>query len=45
MGNIYEVIVIGLNGENMTIDCTEEQMNAMTVVNYVASLLDNLMTY
>ncbi|CAL8376347.1 unnamed protein product [Gadus morhua 'NCC'] len=34
MGKIYQVIVIGLNGENMTIDLcnTEEQMKAMTVL-------------
>ncbi|CAL8385484.1 unnamed protein product [Arctogadus glacialis] len=34
MGDIYQVIVIGLNGENMFIDLcnTEEQMNAMTVL-------------
>ena len=34
MGKIYQVTVIGLNRENMTIDLcdTEEQMNAMTVL-------------
>uniref|UniRef100_A0A8C5BJT8 Uncharacterized protein n=1 Tax=Gadus morhua TaxID=8049 RepID=A0A8C5BJT8_GADMO len=34
MGKIYQVIVIGLNGEHMTIDLcdTEEQMKAMTVL-------------
>uniref|UniRef100_A0A8C5A977 Ubiquitin-like domain-containing protein n=1 Tax=Gadus morhua TaxID=8049 RepID=A0A8C5A977_GADMO len=34
MGKIYQVIVIGLNGENMAIDLcnTEEQMKAMTVL-------------
>ena len=34
MGKIYQVIVIGLNKENMTIDLcdTEEQMKVMTVL-------------
>ncbi|CAL8377796.1 unnamed protein product [Boreogadus saida] len=34
MGKIYQVTVIGLNRENMTIDLcdTEEQMKAMTVL-------------
>ena len=34
MGKLYQVIVIGLNGENMTINLcnTEEQMKAVTVL-------------
>ena len=34
MGKIHQVIVIGLNGENMTIDLckTEEEMKAITVL-------------
>ncbi|CAL8385416.1 unnamed protein product [Arctogadus glacialis] len=41
MGKIYQVIVSGLNGENMTIDLcnTEEQMKVMTVLQLKESSL------
>jgi hypothetical protein len=44
MGKIHQVIVIGLNGENMTIDLcnTEEQMKAMTVLQLKEKIWERL---